>query len=114
VAGAYFALGAITGLDRLRDMGTHIASPEHWDRLAIRRLIDDLYVTQRALTDSALDALVDKTRSGGVLAAKAWAQTHGEALERTRGFLAALETSGDLTIAKLTLANSQVHALAAG
>jgi glutamate dehydrogenase len=112
VAGAYFALGAITSLDRLRDLATRIASPEHWDRLAIRRLVDDLYAAQGALTASALDGLKGKTRQDGALAAQAWAAAHDEALERARGFLAALEAGGDLTIAKLTLANSQVHALA--
>ena len=36
-----------------------------------------------------------------------------DALERTRSFLSELERTGDLSIAKLTLANSQIHELAA-
>jgi glutamate dehydrogenase len=114
VAGAYFALGELAGLDRLRGLAARISSPEHWDRLAIRRLVDDLYAAQRALTAQALDGIKDGTRPDGAAAAQAWALAHGEKLERAQNFLSALETSGDLTIAKLTLANSQVHALAAG
>jgi NAD-specific glutamate dehydrogenase len=40
-----------------------------------------------------------------------WAQANKDALARTKSFLAALETSGDLSIAKLTLAVSQIHKL---
>jgi len=43
VAGAYFAMGAAVGIDRLRGLAARITAGEHWDRLAIRRLIDDLY-----------------------------------------------------------------------
>jgi glutamate dehydrogenase len=113
VAGAYFALGQLAGLDRLRGLVARISSPEHWDRLAIRRLVDDLYAAQRALTAQALDGIRGAGRADGAAAAQAWAATHGEKLDRARSFISALETSGDLTIAKLSLANSQVHALAA-
>jgi glutamate dehydrogenase len=37
---------------------------------------------------------------------------HQAALTRARAFLAALEGAGELTIAKMTLANSQIHELA--
>ena len=40
VAGAYFAIGAILGLDRLRGLAAGIAADQHWDRLAIRRIAD--------------------------------------------------------------------------
>jgi len=46
-------------------------------------------------------------------AVKAWSQVHAETLGRAKGFLDALERSGDLSIAKLTLANSQIRELAA-
>src|SRR5206468_2377699 len=37
VAGAYFAMGATVGIDRLRGLANRITAREHWDRLAIRR-----------------------------------------------------------------------------
>jgi glutamate dehydrogenase len=113
VAKLYFGAGGLLGLDRLRLLAARIASPEHWDRLAIRRLVDDLFAAQRALAQSLLPGLAKDARPPD--AAKAlvdWARENEGALERTRSFLAALETSGELSIAKLTLANSQIHKLA--
>jgi glutamate dehydrogenase len=117
VAGAYFAIGAIVGLDRLRGLASRISGGEHWDRLAIRRIVDDLFAGQRSLTAQVLrnfeNDKIDRTRSEGSDAADAWAKEHADALERTRSFLDELERTGDLSIAKLTLANSQIHELAA-
>jgi glutamate dehydrogenase len=116
VAGAHFAVGATIGLDRLRGLATRIFGAEHWDRLAIRRIVDDLYSGQRGLTADALSSIDPKTANGradGAEAVKVWAEQHADALERTRSFLGELERTGDLSIAKLTLANSQIHELAA-
>jgi glutamate dehydrogenase len=114
VAGAYFAMGAAVGIDRLRGLAARITAGEHWDRLAIRRLIDDLYAGQRALTVSALNAGTEgKDRAAGTAAVAAWTAAHEDALTRTKSFLAALEATGELSVAKLTLAGSQIHELAA-
>ncbi|HEY1630470.1 MAG TPA: NAD-glutamate dehydrogenase [Rhizomicrobium sp.] len=117
VAGAYFAVGAIVGLDRLRGLAARISANEHWDRLAIRRIVDDLYAGQRALTGQVLKSFegdkMDRTRADGAKAADAWAEAHADILARTKSFLDELERTGDLSIAKLTLANSQIHELAA-
>jgi glutamate dehydrogenase len=117
VAGAYFAMGAEVGIDRLRGLSHRIVGAEHWDRLAIRRLNDDLFSAQRSLTNDAL-VLLDKskangTREDGAAVAKAWEKQHENALGRVRTFLATLESAGELSIAKLTLANSQIRELAA-
>jgi glutamate dehydrogenase len=117
VAGAYFAIGAIVGLDRLRGLASRIQANEHWDRLAIRRIVDDLFAGQRALTAQVLTSFegdkMDRTRADGADAADEWAKAHADVLGRTRSFLEELERTGDLSIAKLTLANSQIHELAA-
>jgi glutamate dehydrogenase len=117
VAGAYFAVGAIVGIDRLRGLASRISGGEHWDRLAIRRIVDDLFAGQRALTAQVLQGFendkIDRTRAEGSNAADAWAAEHADTLERTRAFLDELERTGDLSIAKLTLANSQIHELSA-
>ena len=116
VAGAYFAVGTILELDRLRDLGSRVSAEEHWDRLAIRRIVDDLFASQRALTDQALRESAERSgrgaRAEGVRAAETWAGVHAEKIERTRNFLHELERGGHLTIAKLTLANSQIRELA--
>jgi glutamate dehydrogenase len=117
VAGAYFAVGAEVGIDKLRGLSRRIQGAEHWDRLAIRRLNDDLFSAQRALTGDVLRKVpVDKARGSrvdGADAAKAWVAEHADQLARARGFLAVLENAGELSIAKLTLANSQIRELAA-
>ncbi|MDE2183915.1 MAG: NAD-glutamate dehydrogenase [Alphaproteobacteria bacterium] len=113
VAGAYFAMGAEVGIDRLRGLAARIPASEHWDRLAIRRIADDLYAGQRALTAAALSGAEKASgRAGGADAAKSWAKAKADALERARSFFMALEGSGELSVAKLTLANSQIHELA--
>ncbi len=113
VAALYFAVGAELGLDRLRLLAARISAGEHWDRLAIRRLVDDLFAAQRALSQNLLAGLPAATTPDSALKAlRDWVAAHEEAVGRTRSFLAALETSGDLSIAKLTLANSQIHKLA--
>jgi glutamate dehydrogenase len=115
VAGVYFAVGERVGLDRLRGLAARVAAGEHWDRLAIRRIVDDLFAGQRALAEQVLSEAGGKTkgdRHEGAEAVGAWAETHADPLARTKSFLEELERTGDLSIAKLTLANSQVHALA--
>ena len=117
VAGAYFAMGAAVGIDRLRGLAGRIAAGEHWDRLAISRISDDLYAGQRALTATALKLLTPERANGGraagAEAVRLWGESKADALKRARTFFAALESTGELSVAKLTLANSQIHELAA-
>jgi glutamate dehydrogenase len=117
VAGAYFAVGSTIGLDRLRGLASQISANEHWDRLAIRRIVDDLFASQRVLAGEALDGFersrsANLRRADGAEAVDRWAKAHAERLARTQAFLAELERTGDLSIAKLTLANSQIRELA--
>ena len=102
VASRYFAVGEMLGLDRLRALAAKFSPPEHWDRLALRRLLDDLYAAQRSIARKLL-------ASGST--PEQWGAAHGEVLERTRVFLGDLEASGDLSVAKLMLASSQIQNL---
>jgi glutamate dehydrogenase len=109
-------MGTAVGIDRLRSLAGRIMAKEHWDRLAIRRISDDLFSGQRALTAEALSRLdaakAKGNRGDGMAVVELWTQAHAEALARAKAFLDALERSGDLSIAKLTLANSQIRELA--
>ena len=115
-AGAYFAVGTLVGLDRLRGLAERVAASDHWDRLAIRRIVDDLFASQRRLAAEALATargqLKKAGREQGAEAAKAWAVTRQDDLQRAEAFLSELEHGGQLSIAKLSLANSQVQKLA--
>jgi glutamate dehydrogenase len=99
----YFALGAALGLDRLRSLAVRFHPPEHWDRLAIRRLLDDLSQIQRGIAGKLLASGTD---------VESWAKAQGDSLQRTRDFLATLEASGEISVAKLMLASSQIQNLA--
>jgi glutamate dehydrogenase len=116
VAGAFFAVGSAVGIDKLHGLAERIGAAEHWDRLAIRRLGDDLYAGQRALAAAALKLLPAERakdgRAAGAEAVKLWTHAHDDALARAKAFFAALEASGELSVAKLTLADNQLHELA--
>jgi len=83
-------------------MAGKFSPSEHWDRLALRRLLDDLSQSQRGIAIKLL-----KSGTG----VEDWAKAQDGALERTRGFLGTLESSGELSVAKLMLASSQIQNL---
>jgi len=64
--------------------------------------MDDLAQSQRGIAAKLL-------KNG--LEVADWAKSQSEALERTRAFLNSLEASGDLSVAKLMLASSQIQSL---
>ena len=51
----YHAVGARFMFDRLRAAGNQLSSTLHWDRLAMRRLIEDLYGSQQAICEGMMD-----------------------------------------------------------
>jgi glutamate dehydrogenase len=103
----YFGMGALVGLDRLRGLAGRIVAADHWDRLALRRIVDDLYSAQRLL---AADAVRRGQNHSEALAS--WAQIHRADIERTTSFLSELAAEGEASVAKLALANSQIQKLA--
>jgi glutamate dehydrogenase len=112
VAGAYFAASRTIGVDRLRLSAERMNLPEHWDRLAVRRLIDDLADHQRALTSRALaNGSGGVDRKDGAAAVAAWAEAHSEQVDRVSGLITDLERSGTFTVARLTLAAGQIRDL---
>ena len=102
VAPLYFAVGEALGLARLRALAGKFSPPEHWDRLALRRLMDDLSHSQRGIACKLLN---------DGIAVEDWTKSQEGALERTRAFLNTLESSGELSVAKLMLASSQIQNL---
>jgi glutamate dehydrogenase len=114
-ARAYFSMGALMGLDRLRALAADIVSADHWDRLALRRIVDDLFTAQRLLSAEALRRAReagDKGPVDGGGAIRAWTKLRQADIERTNDFLGELERGGAPSIAKLALANSQIQKLA--
>ena len=108
-ARVYFAAGAAAGLDRLRALATRIATADHWDRLALRRMEDDLYSAQRLMACEAITAAKDNVAA----AVDQWREIRREDIGSILNFIADIERGGDASIAKLALANSQIQKLAA-
>jgi NAD-specific glutamate dehydrogenase len=80
----------------------------------VRRLIDDLFVHQRALASRALaNGVGGLDRAAGSAAVEAWAATHHEQVERVATLVTDLERSGTFTVARLTLAAGQIRDLLA-
>jgi len=112
VAGAYFGAARTICVDRLRLAAERMNLPEHWDRLAVRRLIDDLFVHQRALAARALsNGTKGEDRAAGVGAVETWANAHRDQVDRVDALIGDLERSGAFTVARLTLAASQIRDL---
>ena len=105
----YFAAGAAAGLDRLRALATRIATADHWDRLALRRMMDDLYSAQRLMACEAITA----AKGNPVAGVDQWRNARREDIGNLLNFITDIERGGDASIAKLALANSQIQKLAA-
>jgi glutamate dehydrogenase len=99
IAGVYFAVGERVGLDWLRQAVDLVATGDHWDRLALGSIVEDLYDQQRELTGMAL-------AEGGL---GVWERNHAKALERARELIGELQTSGMVTVGKLGYVARQIR-----
>jgi len=115
-ARAYSEMGALVGLPQLRASAAQLSAGEHFERLSVKRMIEDLFRQQRFLT---LAALREATSSGrvspsGVDAVDIWAQTHAGQVDRATALVQEMESHGAMTSSKLALAASQVRDLVLG
>ncbi|GGE43222.1 glutamate dehydrogenase [Marinicauda pacifica] len=123
VARLYHAVGRRFSFDRLRGVGSQLSSTLHWDRLAMRRLIEDLYASQQTIVSAMI---AHARKSGGQLSAGAeapdgdWAsavvdawQTENESeVDRADGAVEELTNSGAWTLSKVAIASTQLRELA--
>lgn len=119
----YHAAGARFSVDRLRGLGSEVSSDLHWDRLAVRRLIEDLYASQQAIASSMMRFAKS---AGGTLQAgvespgrdwadnllDAWCVQNDVEAGRFDMALDELATSGGWTLSKLAIASTQLRELA--
>ena len=120
----YHAVGARFRFDRLRGLGQEVSSDLHWDRLAVRRLMEDFYASQQAVTASAMRFA---QQAGGSLAAgienpsrdwadalvEAWNTVNEEEAGRVDSVQRQLDESGSWTLSKLAIASTQIGEMAA-
>ncbi|MBR9824980.1 MAG: NAD-glutamate dehydrogenase [Alphaproteobacteria bacterium] len=120
----YHAMGARFRFDRLRGRGQEVISELHWDRLAVRRIMEDFYASQQAFTASAMRFAAE---AGGSLAAgieepsrdwaeglvEAWNTINEEEAGRVDSVQRQLDLSGSWTLSKLAIASTQLGEMAA-
>jgi glutamate dehydrogenase len=102
VATAYFAIGDLLGLARLRMQVAALPSDGYWQAMAKAALGDDLAGLQRELTADALHA-------GGLAA---WETAQRAAIERARRMLTELADSKSADLAMLSVALRELRNLA--
>jgi glutamate dehydrogenase len=115
-ASVFRAVGARFGLDRLRGAALNFTLKDHWDRLALRRTMEELYEDQRALTEVALaHAGAPQTgldRGKALALAEAWLKAIETEAAPTLATLAEIEGQSGWTFAKTILAAAEVRGLA--
>ncbi|MFW6027547.1 MAG: NAD-glutamate dehydrogenase domain-containing protein, partial [bacterium] len=110
-ARAYFRMGELLGLDRLRAAAFELTSAEHWERLSIKRSVEELFRQQRELTAAAISQAPRVHDGNGDSAVDLWVEGHREAVERATSLILEMDAAGPLTGAKLSLAATQMREL---
>ena len=116
MATLYHQVGAAFDFDRLRAAAGAAPSADHFDRLAVRRLIEDLMAEQAVLTRAVAKASpvsVGSSEKAAEKAVDAWIGPRLQTVEGVRASVDEIEASGaGWTFAKLTIANSVIREIA--
>jgi glutamate dehydrogenase len=118
VARVYHHIGGMFGFDKLRAAAGSRTGGDTYERLAVRRLIEDMLSEQAAVTGAVM-AFAGRPQDGdGSERAKAavssWSSLRAEAVRGMRRTLEDIEKApGGWTFAKLTIANAALRELAA-
>jgi glutamate dehydrogenase len=116
VARLYHAVGGAFDFDRLRAAAGSRVSGDAYERLAVRRLVEDLSQEQAMLTRAIIDFAGRHESADTSEAAKktvsAWTSMRLGAVRAAKRTIADIEKSGgDWTFAKLTIANAALREL---
>ena len=109
VAANYFAAGARFGLDWLRSSARAIEVTDHWERIALSRMMSDLRAHQSSIGAAALT--LSDVPAGEESIAK-WIAENGELTKRIDKLIGELHAGDRLSIAKLAVASSQLTVIA--
>jgi len=113
----YHKVGGAFGFDRLRAAAAGAGSVDAYERLAVRRLIEDMVGEQCALAAAIMASAgqpADPERpERAAHAVAAWSNGHAEAVRSAKRTVEEVEKApGALTFAKLTIANAALRELA--
>ena len=117
MARLYHQVGLALGFDRLRQAAGSLATQDHFERLAVRRLIEDLMSEQAVLTRAVATQAstadgADEARAGKVVAD--WIGPRAATVDKVRRTIDEIDQAGQgWSFAKLTIANVALRDLAA-
>ncbi|HZZ87929.1 MAG TPA: hypothetical protein VFE13_06290, partial [Caulobacteraceae bacterium] len=112
----YHQIGGSFAFDRLRAAAGSRTAGDAYERLAVRRLIEDMLEEQASLTRAVM-AYAGRPEAGEDAAAAkstvaAWSSLNGDAVRTARSTIADIEKEGGgWSFAKLTIANAALRAL---
>jgi glutamate dehydrogenase len=114
----YHRVGGVFGFDRLREAAGSSSASDIYERMAARRLMEDILAEQAALSAAIMTFAGQPTPRSDpahvVAAVGAWGSARAKAVRAARETLAEIEASpGGWTFAKLTIANAALRELAA-
>jgi glutamate dehydrogenase len=114
----YNRVGGVFGFDRLREAAAAGSATDTYERMATRRLMEDILVEQAALSAAVMAFAGEPAPASDpahmVGAVGAWSAARAKAVRTARETLAEIESSpGGWTFAKLTIANAALRELAA-
>lgn len=108
VAGVHFALGDLLHFDWLRQRADRIALDDHWEMLATRSILEDLADQQRQLVHQVCASAGKKTVRQAV---SAWEKDRATTLIRSERLAEDLQSSGTLSVAKLSFAARHLRSI---
>jgi glutamate dehydrogenase len=113
----YHAIGGAFGFDRLRAAAGSRVGGDPYERLAVRRLIEDMMEEQQALARAVMGYAGRPEAGESAEAAKAtiasWSALNTEQVKLARATIAEIEKDGgEWSFAKLTIANAALRQLA--
>ena len=113
MARLYHQVGAAFDFDRLRAAASSVKSGDHFDRLAVRRLVQDLMTEEMVLTRAVARSAtedVGETEAKAETAVDRWIGQRLPSVEALRASVDEIEASGaGWTFAKLTIANAAIR-----
>jgi glutamate dehydrogenase len=114
-ARVYHQVGAAFGLDQMRDAARTLKSADEFERIALRRLVEDAFQQQAALTRAILkDTPKARSEADARAVVEAWAGEHADGSRAVKAAIAAVEAAGEAwSFAKLTLVNAALRELVA-
>jgi glutamate dehydrogenase len=117
VARLYHQVGGMFGFDLLRRAAGSLAAGDAFERLAVRRLVEDMLSEQailtRAIMSFAAGAQAGESAADAKAAVASWSALHAEPAQAARGTIEAIEAAGDgWSFAKLTIVNAALRELA--